>query len=328
MMRYSTLPRPFGFSSLLAIIVMLAGGAIMDAENTPGAPGVPGAPDTADLQPKFVAGRTTRYEIWSQRRQHVELSFLGESKKMEMTLETKGEVTWTVDRVGGDGSATCTMTLDWLVATTTGGDAEPVTVDSRKAGGDDRMSELLKAMARTPITVEVAADGTVKRVRGVDAIHAKLADPESAPDELDFQETASDLVTIAAAAGATRLKGNWKTQADWNHELGKLHHDTTYTLQGIEQVADISIATIEGVSKLRLDVDPKKLPADGPRLNVQLKKGEAKTQIMFDLSRGEAVGRNSMQSTTIEAKLTHNGQTLTRLMDETIQSQVLRIAEK
>lgn len=286
------------------------------------------ATDVANLQPKFVAGKTTRYEIWSQRKQHVELSFLGETQKMDMTLETKGEVTWTVDRVNADGSAACTMTLDWLVATTAGTDAEPVTIDSRKAGGDDRMSELLKAMAKTPIAVDVAADGTVTRVKGVDAIHAKLADPESAPDELDFQETASDLVTIAAATGAVRLNGNWKASATWNHELGKLHHDTTYTLQGIEQVADISIATIEGVSKLRLDVDPKKLPADGPKLDVQLKKGESRTQIMFDLSRGEAVGRNSVQSTTIEAKLTHNGQTLTRLMDETIQSQVLRIAEK
>jgi len=61
---------------------------------------------------------------------------------------------------------------------------------------------------------------------------------------------------------------------------------------------------------------------------LQMKKGVAKTQIMFDLSRGEAVGRNSVQTTVIEAKLTHNGQTVTRIMDETIQSQVLRIAEK
>lgn len=319
MMRNSPSPKSSLDSRFPAIIVLLLAGSVLAAE---------GPPDTANLQPKFVAGKTTRYEIWSQRKQRVEMSFLGETQNMDMTLETKGEVTWKVDRVNADGSATCTMTLDWLTATTSGTDTDPVTVDSRKAGGDDRMSELLKAMAKSPITVDVSADGTVTRVKGVDAIHARLANPENAPDELDFQETASELVTIAAATNATRLNGNWKSQAAWNHELGKMNHDTTYTLQGIEQVADIPIATVEGVSKLRLDVDHSKLPANGPKLNVQLKKGEAKTQIMFDLSRGEAVGRNSVQTTTIDAKLTHNGQTLSRLMEETTQSQVLRIAEK
>jgi len=309
----------FLFSLLSLVVVMAMSTSSLAAD---------AVADGVNLAPKYVADRTTRYEIWSQRKQNVELTFMGQTQKMEMTLETKGEVTWRVDRIGSDGSATCTMTLDWLTATTTGTDTDPVTVDSRKATGDDRMGQLVKAMSKAPITVEVAKDGTVTKVKGVEAIHAKLEDAESAPDATDFQETAAELATIAGAAAMTKVNSKWKSSAQWNHELGKLHHDTTYTLEAIEQLSDISIATVDGVSKLRLEVDAKKLPADGPKLDVQMKKGVAKTQIMFDLSRGEAVGRNSVQTTTIEAKLTHNGQTVTRIMDETIQSQVLRIAEK
>ena len=282
-----------------------------------------------NLRPKFVAGRTTKYEVWSLRKQSIAMSFMGESQKMESVLETQGEVTWRVDRVNADGSATCTMTLNWLTATSKSTDTEPIQVDSRKATGDNAMMhELVKAMSGAPIAVEVAADGTVTKVKGVDAIHAKLADAENAPDELDFQETAADLATITAAQETIAMGRNWKHAAAWNHELGKMHHDTTYTLDGVEQVADIPIATVTGVAKLRLDLDKDKLPADGPKLDVKLKSGQATTQIMFDLSRGEAVGRNSTMTTNIEARLTHNGQTLTRIMDETVQSQSIRIAEK
>ncbi len=286
-------------------------------------------PEAVDLRPKFVTGRVTRYEIWSLRTRDVTVSFQGQSQTMESTLETKGEVTWRIDRVNADGSATCTMTLDWISATSKSAEIDQITVDSRKPSGDNElMHELVKAMAGAPITVEMAADGTVTRVRGVDAIHAKVTDPKNAPDELDFKETAAELVAITAAQEQMAMNRNWKTQADWNHELGKMHHDTTYTLTAIENVADIPVATVTGVSKLRLDLDQSKFPADGPKIDIKMTGGESTTQIMFDLSRREAVGRNSITQTEIEARITHNGQTVVRTMGETQQGQIIRIAEK
>jgi len=305
---------------------MPPGTAVLAAD--PAAP----AADEANLRPKFVAGRTARYDIWSLRKQDVTMSFLGETQKNQTALETQGEITWRTDRVNADGSATCTMTIEWLTATSRTDDDE-AHADSRKAAADNpAIHAVLKAIAGVPIAVEMAADGTVTAVKGVDAIRNKLGKDGSAPDELDFMETAADLAAIAAAQEKAALNRNWKTAADWNHELGKLHHDTTFTLTGLEEVAGIRLATVTGVAKLRLDLDKSKIPgggvAGGPQIDVKLASGEATTQVMFDLSRREAVGRNSIQTTRIEARITHMGQVLTRLMDETIQSQALRIEEK
>jgi hypothetical protein len=107
-----------------------------------------------------------------------------------------------------------------------------------------------------------------------------------------------------------------------------MHHDTTHTLTSIEEIAGIPVANISSTAKLRIEVDRSKFPQGGPQVDVRLIKGEAVSQVMFDLSRHEAVGRNGVQETVVEARLSANGQTMTRLMSETIRGQALRIAEK
>jgi hypothetical protein len=59
-----------------------------------------------------------------------------------------------------------------------------------------------------------------------------------------------------------------------------------------------------------------------------MKNGSATTQIMFDLSRGEAVGRNSTQRTVINATLSFQGRSMTQTVEESSQSQSLRISEE
>lgn len=282
-----------------------------------------------NLRPRYVAGRVSKYDIWSSRRQVVRVTFMGQSEEIESTLETTGVVTWRVDAARADGSAACVMTIDWIAVTSKVGDTEAAHNDSRKGSGESpAMHALLKAMAGVPIAVEMAADGSVVKVTGVDAIRRRAEDESNVPDELDFIESASDLATIVAAKDAAAIDKPFKAAIASNHELGKLNHDIQFTLTGVEEIAGIPLANVSGTSKIKLDVDPAKLPADGPRVDVKLLRGEATMQIMFDLSRSEAVGRNSSQTTVVEAKLSAAGQTVTRLSEETIQSQVLRIAER
>ncbi len=304
-----------------------ASNSTASAASTPSAP--PTEASTANLRPHYVPGRVSRYDIWSSRRQQVRVTFMGQSEEIDSLLETTGVVTWRVDRARADGTATCVMVIDWIAATSKVGDTEPTHNDSRKNAGDTpAMHTLLKSMAGVPITVEMAADGSVAKVTGVDAVRQRAGDDLNVPDELDFVESASDLATIIAAQDHMAVNQSFKASAAWNHELGKLNHDIQFTLTSLEDIAGIPVATVTGAAKLKLDLDQAKLPKDGPRVDVKLTRGEATTQIMFDLSRREAVGRNSSQTTVLEAKISHEGQTVTRVAEETIQSQALRIAEK
>ncbi len=320
-----TRPLHFAFAAVLAVLSWPTPPAANAADPAP----QPAAAQTINLRPRYVAGRVSKYDIWSSRRQLVRVTFMGQSEEIDSLLETTGVVTWRVETARTDGSAACVMTIDWIAATSKVGETEATHNDSRKGSGDTpAMHALLKAMAGVPIAVEMAADGSVSKVAGVDAIRQRAGQDLNVPDELDFVESASDLATIIAAKDGVTLDKSFKASAAWNHELGKLNHDIQFTLTSLEDIAGISVATVSGISKIKLDMDPAKLPKDGPRVDVKLLRGEATMQIMFDLSRGEAVGRNSAQTTVVEAKLSAGGQTFTRVAEETVQSQALRIAEK
>ena len=56
--------------------------------------------------------------------------------------------------------------------------------------------------------------------------------------------------------------------------------------------------------------------------------GQIVTQVMFDLQRREAVGRNTMESRVIEIDVRGPQQSFKRTIDEQIHSQVLRVAEE
>jgi len=296
----------------------------------------PVVPESLNLQPTFVEGRVSRYELWSSRQRSATLTVQGNSRDIPTsTFQTEGEATWKIERVNSDGSALCTMTLDWMKATLSAGENPAITVDTRQLTGENaRLEDLLSAIAGAPLSVTVKADGTVEKVEGVNAIQQRAGEEISAPDELDFVETATELAGIAAARADMRVNDEWRTQQNWNHslELGpveaKMRHDMTYRVASLELIAGIPVVTVEGKAELRLNVDRASIPADGPNVDVQLKEGSFATQIMFDLSRREAVGRNTVQRTVVESTLSQGGRSLGQTISESVQSQVLRIAEE
>ena len=246
-----------------------------------------------------------------------------------------GEVTWTVDHVKADGSATCTMTLQWLSMDYTPNDGKTLKNDSRKGSGDiESFHALLKAMTGVPMKVSIAADGSVTKVGGVKAIASRMKAElkEMVPEELDFIETASDLATLIAAPETIGVGKKWDTDLKWTWSdspfEGYMHHDMTFTLTGIEDMAGLPVAVVDGRSKLRLELDRSSLPEGMPPTDVKLVKGEFQTQIMFDLTRHEAVGRNTIQTTTIDFTIRLPSATITRRLEETLQGQALRVEEE
>ncbi len=83
-----------------------------------------------------------------------------------------------------------------------------------------------------------------------------------------------------------------------------------------------------GQSDLDLEVDRSKIPDDAPPIDVKLRDGSVQSQVMFDLQRHEAVGRNSVQKTDIDVTIRFPQQSIHQRIQRTTQSQMLRIAEE
>jgi len=290
---------------------------------------------TYDLRPRWTPGQSAHYEVWTRRTQHATVTLGNQSRSTNLTMTSEGEITWAVDKVKPDGSAVCTMTLDWLTLEYSPGGGKTLKNDSRKGSGDiEPFHALLKAMAGVPIKVSVGPDGTITKVQGVKAVRAKIK-PElkdTVPQDLDFIETATDLATLVAAPGSVQVGKKWKTDLKWTWSdapfKGYMHHDMTFTLSGVEDVAGVPIAVVDGRSKLKLELDRSDLPDGMPPFDVKLVKGELLSQVMFDLTRSEAVGRNSIQTTTIDVTIRMPNATITRRVEQTLQGQALRVEEE
>jgi hypothetical protein len=302
----------------------------------PASPAGKPAEQTIDLRPRFQPGQTSRYEIWTLRETGVTLAASGRSQSLATRLEIKGEVAWSVEKVNPDGGAVCVMTIDWMTADYTNPQGETTQNDSRRAsGGTEAIHKVIRAMAGVPVRVEVGADGSILNASGAEAIERKIGKALHPPDDLDFMESAADLATVIAAPAAAKIKDQWTADNTWNHDMGKMRVALDQTLGSVEEIAGIPVATVTGMAKLTLQPDVTKvLPREaleGPnaaKVDIRLVSGTLTTQVMFDLQRHEAVGRNSTQETQIEMRVRVADQTMTRTINETLQSQALRIEEK
>ena len=287
--------------------------------------------DAISVGPHWHVGQTSRYEFWSTRVLDRTMT-MGDRKRTSTTrIESDGQTTWQVDRVASDGSATCTMTLNWITATITGPDGKAMKNDSRKhKGAIEPYHKLLKAVVDMPITVEVAADGTVKRVKGVKQIAARFKAGDFPLEDRDFIESATTLAILAGAPPTLKVGQSWKTVYDWSHEMGTIEQAFTYKLDSVEEIEGIALATVTGTAKLKLNVDRSEIPSDAPPMSFKLSQGRATDQVMFDLHRHETVGRNNTEDYVVTTRITlPQGQgTIVQKTDTQVRSQVLRLSEE
>ncbi|MEM9914644.1 MAG: DUF6263 family protein [Planctomycetota bacterium] len=294
-------------------------------------------PETIDLRPRWTAGQTSRYEFWNQMQQTAEATLGDRSQTTTGTIEVEGEVTWTVNKVNADGSSVCTMTLDWMKFTNTPGEGAAMVIDSRKSASADTkvMHELLSAMAEVGLTVEIAPDGHVTAVKGLDKMKNKTSQPDFIPTELDFEETASDLAAIAYAPQPFAYESSgggkaWNADFRWEHDLGKMNQKWAYELARVEDIAGVPVAVVTGEGRFKLDPEePEGRPADAPPINVKLLEGSAESEVLFDLSRHEAVGRHSTVREKVRITVSFpDGRKFVRVLSEESVGQVIRLSEQ
>lgn len=308
------------------------------AQEAADATDAPEAPAVIDLRPRWTAGQTARYEFWNLIEQTVDVKLGERTQSQSTTTEITGEITWTVEKVADDGTSDCTMQLDWMlfdVTSTARGKSDTQVIDSRKSPSAETkpMHDLISAMASIPVKIKVAADGHILEVDGLDAMKKKTDNPDSVPSELDFIETASDLasITFAPAPGndsGLALGKTWKADYRWDHEMGKTDQRWTYTLDRVEDIGGVTVAVVTGEGKIKFEPELPDRPADAPPLSIKMTKGQVSNEVLFDLSRHEAVGRHSTAEEQIRVSIAFpDGRKFLRTMNETTTGQVLRISE-
>ena len=281
---------------------------------------------TVDLRPHFKPGRTARYKVWTMRTSDTKGPRRSSQRRK---LEVEGEITWRVQEVQDDGSATCSMTIEWMTCTVTASDGSETFNDSREGSGEDEnLHRVLVAMSGVPFTFEVAGDGMVQSVAGTDAVHDATEEGDPVPEDLDFIESATDLALLAAAPRQIESGGAWDVDFTWTDVWGKVDHQMKYSLSSVETVAGITVATVHGEASVSFDPDLSKVPAEAPQPDFELTEGKVESQVMFDLSRHEAVGRNTIESRSIRVTLEGPVNTVVIDRKERTHSQVLRIAEQ
>ena len=308
-----------------ALVLVLVGTgltAVIGQDQKPDQPGAPRQQGQGyDLRPRFVAGKTTRYSLWARRRVRWDLAGALGTRSWEQTIDSEAEVDWQVRDVADDGQATCLMTVLWIAVTVTGTDGQQRTIDTRQPlDDDDPLSRRASAIAGKSIQCHMAADGSVQGVDGVDGVRAVLGD-DPIEDEV-FVEQAASMATIPAAASGLKLESDWVKSHTWNRHYGTVHEPMRYELGSVECVAGIPLATVSGHAELSVELDE---DAEGDGQIEVTSEGQSSTQIIFDLQRGQVAGRNALERVRIEVH--HQELDLTRVTEESIQSQALRIAE-
>ena len=297
---------------------------------------------TTNLQPQWQQGQTAQYNFWYRKDKTEAANVLGQSRSETTVFQSEGLIRWTIEEVRDDGSAACVMHYESIRLTITGTTGQEVVVDSANPTGEVQLYEdLIAAILRTPLTVVVNADGTIDSLDGIDALNAaagqELVEADAVPDENDFLETASDLAVLIAAPADATPGQTWSTQNTWNHENilpgaeTQADWDTTFTFESVGRIEGVPIATIATESDIEMEVDLSELAGGQLEVDVRFNSASSEGEILYDLSRGEAVARNANASYSADIILTapqNPGQAITVRVTEQSQSQLLRVSEE
>lgn len=294
-----------------------------------------------NLRPQWTAGQTAKYDFWGKTEKAETAKILGQEKSETTTFISEGKVSWVVNEINDDGTATCTMQLTKIKFTIKAGENEPLTFDSDNPTGDrPAFDSLMAAMTQTPLTITVNADGTIDKVEGIDELNTaagdEAAEADMIPDELDFKETASELATLISAPASATPGQTWNATNTWNHEDvfpnadTQAKWDTTFTFDSVGQIAGVPIATIKTKSDVDIEVDLSELPEGAPDIDIQISDTSASGEILFDLSRHETVARHDTMTYTAAITVAPPRPELPAItvkIVETSQSQLLRVSE-
>ena len=280
-----------------------------------------------DLRPMWREGQSARYRIEQTEVARAQVQGAGEAQ--QTTTQIDVVVDLEVIEADPDGGGVVRMTIDELTMDLTGPTGEKMTITKSSGGeGTEPLQEWIGALLGTPLRITVGPNGAIAGVEGYQAIQQKAGDAGANLNEKYFQEIARDLAVLVGGQASVEPGESWETQHEGSHRLGALLYDTTYTLQGVQEMAGVSVALVQRTAEMEFEPDLSGLPENAPEIDIRVTDAGQSAQIMFDLSRHEVVGGHFEQVLGLETSFSIGGRDLTRTMTETTSTQLLRVAEE
>lgn len=282
---------------------------------------------TVDLRPLWSKGQTARYRITQTEVTVTEIPTINQS--VEATTQIEAELTWQVTDADEAGGGKAKMSIDSLDLTITDGQGNAMRVSNR--GGDpgtESYQTWAKALTSGAITVTVDGSGHVTDVSGYQAIQSRAGDAGAGLDGDYFREIAMDLAVLVGGQAQAKPGTTWKIQHGSKHRLGRIEYDSTYQLQGVEQIAGIPVAMVSRNSKMTFTPDLGNRPAEAPKVTVKTNEATHSAQILYDVSRHEVVGGHFEQVLGITMTISIQGRQIVQTNREVTSTQLLRIEEK
>jgi len=281
-------------------------------------------PGPVSLQPRWRAGQSATYTLWSRQRVEETLTVRDRTRTVNRTVTSELELDWDVLRVTPGGDYVCRMTTNWITAELTGPDGETITFDTRTGRGDGGAMALFRAILAEPITATIRPDGEIVSVSGVEAVQRRTGG--ASPTEAEFRETIHQLLGAPAAPASITPGQTWSARPSRTRPLGEVTLDWELELAGVEDVEGVPVAVVQGRTT-DMTMDPT-LEAPAPaRADVTLEEGEAGVQVYWDLDRHELVGRHAIESRTVRVEVTGPAASATQTRSIETTTQVLRTAE-
>lgn len=288
------------------LVVLLTGLAVWGLEAK--------AADGKLLRWNFTAGQTTKYVMEQTQEQQTSVA----GQMFTSTTTTISDVTWHVDAVDGDGTATMTQTFDRLRMSIKGFPGAELEYDSmveKKPEGflATLVVPILEAISGKSIIVTVNTRGIVSNVEIPKELTDALKNNQAlGPIGEMFSEDAIKQMTGASALQfpeeSVEVGNAWDFKAVIKNQVGTQTTTTSIEYQGQEEVEGIAY------EKLAVKVNQSIDAAADAQVKIEIKEQTSDGKILFDGARGQL--HDSQMTSTMKMALTSMGMNI----DQTVTS--------
>lgn len=251
---------------------------------------------------KFAPGLTNRYQMTQDTNFTINTGEGGEAKSQSVLIT---DISWTVQKVNDDGSATLKQQIDRVRIKAETGESQVAEIDS--ASGENPQGQaatlvpLLKALTGAAFTVTMTSRGEVKDVEIPDAIIDALKNQPGAAQmgDLATSEGFKKLVRQASFVLPEELEPGVEWTAKTESQLPAVGTQTALTTYRYEGVKEIEGKPME-VFSARLE-----LKFAGGQVPVEITKQQSAGEVHFNREAGRLESTEIEQRT--EATMTVSG---------------------
>jgi len=192
-------------------------------------------------------------------------------------------------------------------------------------------AKVMRAMLDVPLDYSIAADGTVEKIDGIDALKTHLAAAVVNPRQRGMFQQLFDEGTLKQYGGFAQISpdhpvnigDSWSKSRDVTTGAGMMTVDITYTFEGWEQHDSHNCAHLQVTGNIKSKNQSAATGMAGAAIDFQ--KGQITGDVWFDPALGMFVDTVSDQDITM--KITAQGQAMSGHLQQNIELSLMDVSQ-